>query len=168
MKELCQIVTSYLDDPHVDYALMVVGPWGSGKTFYWRNVLEPEIKKRLVQSTRKPQRVAYVSLYGLMQPEDIDREILFALHPTLGSRGAKVVGSVAQLGLKFFGVETEGAKLDIADWTRFDDVVLCFDDLERCSIPVADVLGYINRYVEHKLVKTVLLCNEDAIRADDR
>ena len=41
--------------------------------------------------------------------------------------------------------------------------MLCFDDLERASIPIREMMGYINQYVEHKRVKTLILCNEDAI-----
>src|SRR5205085_1009355 len=44
----------------------------------------------------------------------------------------------------------------------------CFDDLERSTIPIKDMLGYINQYVEHKNVKTFILCSEKAMSPDEK
>jgi hypothetical protein len=38
--------------------------------------------------------------------------------------------------------------------------LLVFDDLERCKMPISDVLGYINAFVEHDGLKVVILANE--------
>jgi len=77
-----------------------------GKWKNVQNVAEPQIKRRTVAvgDKKKPQRVAYLSLYGVRIPEDIDREILFALHPELTSKAANVVGSVLHLAMKVGGV----------------------------------------------------------------
>ena len=40
---------------------------------------------------------------------------------------------------------------------------MIFDDLERCHIPVNDVLGYINQFVEHHGHKAIIIANEDEI-----
>jgi hypothetical protein len=40
---------------------------------------------------------------------------------------------------------------------------LIFDDLERCSIPITDLLGYINQYVENYGLKVILVANETEI-----
>ncbi len=44
------------------------------------------------------------------------------------------------------------------------DSLLIFDDLERCSIPIAETLGYINAFVEHEGYKAILLGNEVELR----
>ena len=38
--------------------------------------------------------------------------------------------------------------------------MLCFDDLERANVDVVDILGYINNFVEHDHIKTIIICNE--------
>lgn len=38
--------------------------------------------------------------------------------------------------------------------------MLCFDDLERANVDVIDILGYINNFVEHDHIKTIIICNE--------
>lgn len=42
--------------------------------------------------------------------------------------------------------------------------VLVFDDFERCSIDVIDLLGAINEYCENKKIKTIVVCDEDHIK----
>ena len=42
----------------------------------------------------------------------------------------------------------------MAEW------LLCFDDLERANVDVIDILGYINNFVEHDHIKTIIICNE--------
>jgi hypothetical protein len=43
------------------------------------------------------------------------------------------------------------------------DCLIVFDDLERCSIPISDTLGYINSFVEHEKVKVIVIANEKDI-----
>lgn len=44
------------------------------------------------------------------------------------------------------------------------DSLLVFDDLERCSIPIAETPGYINAFVEHEGYKAIILANEVELR----
>ena len=60
----------------------------------------------------------------------------------------------------FFGVTQNGDKLDYSEFFSTDDKVLCFDDLERANVDVIDILGYINNFVEHDHIKTIIICNE--------
>ena len=60
----------------------------------------------------------------------------------------------------FFGVTQNGDKVDYSNFFSTDDKVLCFDDLERANVDVIDILGYINNFVEHDHIKTIIICNE--------
>ena len=60
----------------------------------------------------------------------------------------------------FFGVTKNGEKVDYEAFFSTDDKVLCFDDLERANVDVVDILGYINNFVEHDHIKTIIICNE--------
>lgn len=42
-------------------------------------------------------------------------------------------------------------------------MVICFDDLERCSIPINDLFGFINNLVEHCCCKVIILADEGNI-----
>ena len=67
---------------------------------------------------------------------------------------------LGQIWLTFFGVTQNGDRINYADFFSTDDKVLCFDDLERANVDVIDILGYINNFVEHDHIKTIIICNE--------
>ena len=60
----------------------------------------------------------------------------------------------------FFGVSQNGDKVDYSKFFSTEDKILCFDDLERANVDVIDILGYINNFVEHDHIKTIIICNE--------
>jgi len=51
-------------------------------------------------------------------------------------------------------------KVDFSKLFAIDNKILCFDDLERANVDVIDILGYINNFVEHDGIKTIVICNE--------
>lgn len=56
--------------------------------------------------------------------------------------------------------------LNLPEYLRdTNGLILIFDDLERCSMLIADVLGYINYFVEHDGRKVLLVCNEEVLLA---
>ena len=59
-----------------------------------------------------------------------------------------------------FGISKNGERFNYGDFFSTDDKVLCFDDLERANVDVIDILGYINNFVEHDHIKTIIICNE--------
>ena len=81
----------------------------------------------------------------------------------MNSKGQETIPEYAKTGIdmaNFFGVTQNGNKLDYAEFFATDDKVLCFDDLERANVDVIDILGYINNFVEHDHIKTIIICNE--------
>ncbi len=167
----------YYCDPEnkFDFALMLKGAWGAGKT----RLIEDFLRER-GQAFPAPKDL-YISLYGITTFQQIEEELFRQLHPLLGSKGAKIAAAVGKGLLKTtFKVDISGLdglslnsalpEINLKDFVVSPEKsLLVFDDLERCSIPVADVLGYINAFVEHEHLKVVILANEDEIlkRTDD-
>ena len=50
------------------------------------------------------------------------------------------------------------------DLLNTKDYILIFDDLERCSINIINLLGYINFFVEHQSYKVILIANEKELK----
>src|SRR5664279_6493667 len=65
LSDLTNAIFRYLEAPNTDYALMINGEWGSGKTFFWRTSIEDRL-------TKQERKVLYVSLYGVTTAADID------------------------------------------------------------------------------------------------
>jgi Cdc6-like AAA superfamily ATPase len=153
-------LTYYLGLPHSpDFAVLVSGPWGVGKTFLVKRFLAKHFEDQ------KDQYV-YVSLYGLSTLEEIDDALLQAIFPRMTGTAAKVIGRVAKSALKI--VKVDASEFDIRDFlNKFDAKVYVFDDLERFEGTINKVLGYINQFVEHGGAKVTLIANEQEISVDN-
>lgn len=63
-QQIKEEVLRYLKDESYQYAILIDGEWGSGKTYFVNNILTKEIKKQ-EEKTEKPRSVKYISLYEL-------------------------------------------------------------------------------------------------------
>lgn len=148
-----------------EYAVMIKGVWGSGKTHF------------IEDYKTEPSRALYVSLNGMSSTAEIEQEFFRQLHPILSNPKLKLAAKLIQGAIKTtINVDINGdgkldgnaqASLPDIDITKYtsgpDGVFIIFDDLERCQIPIKSILGYINYFVEHAGCKVVILADEDVI-----
>ena len=169
MEELVESILDYVRADYTDYAIMINGEWGSGKTYFWNNQVKNKIES-LNLNGRKYTTI-YMSLYGISNLEDISKKIFIETTQLMDKNLKKYMDTheqysmpeYAKTGLNmanFFGVTQNGDKIDYGSFFSTDDKVLCFDDLERANVDVIDILGYINNFVEHDHIKTIIICNE--------
>ena len=169
MEDLVESILDYIRAEYTDYAIMINGEWGSGKTYFWNHKIKPKIEA--MQVNGKKLTPIYMSLYGISNLEEISKKIFIEttqlmdknLKKFMGASGVGSIPEYAKTGLdmaNFFGVTQNGDRLDYAQFFSTDDKVLCFDDLERANVDVIDILGYINNFVEHDHIKTIIICNE--------
>lgn len=154
-------ITSYLDwyldieDP--EFAVMIKGEWGSGKSYF--------IKKYI--KTKKDKKFIFVSLNGLATTKEIDYQILCEVHPVFKN---KVVGPLLSIGSKVaaekFGLS---GTLDSIDSKQLVDINkekyrIIFDDFERhCFEKPHILMGYINSFVETNKRHVIVLSNEEIV-----
>ena len=169
MDELVDIILDYVRREYTDYAIMINGEWGSGKTYFWNNKIRPKIEN--MQLNGKRFTPIYMSLYGISNLEEISKKIFIEttqlmdknLKKFMDSNGVSSIPEYAKTGLdmaNLFGVSQLNEKIDYTKLFNVEDKILCFDDLERANVDVIDVLGYINNFVEHDHIKTIIICNE--------
>lgn len=165
------LTTRYCKLAAPEYAVLLNGSWGSGKTWFIKQILK-ELKN-------SEQKSFYVSLYGVKSIEEIENEFFRQLHPFLASKGMRLLGKVIKGGLNVSlrvdldnngKPESTGSigvpKDKIWELKIPDNSLLIFDDLERCSMSIADVLGYINQFVEHEELKVILIADESKINIE--
>lgn len=173
MKELNQIITDYLRAENTDYAIMIKGEWGYGKSYYLNNDLarlaegvpykklsnEDEHKFRLKRKDEVEYFVPYfISLYGLSSSDDFYSRVFAGINKW-ASNGW--FGAILSKGFEFAGVGISSKDYKLV--TRIpDNAVLVFDDLERVSdnVSINEVLGLLNSYIEHLRRKVIIVCNE--------
>ena len=140
-----------------------------GKTHFWNHKIKKKIESMQLNGRR--YTTIYMSLYGISNLEDISKKIFIEttqlmdknLRKYMDSNEQTTIPEYAKTGIdmaNFFGVTQSGNKVDYAEFFSTEDKVLCFDDLERANVDVIDILGYINNFVEHDHIKTIIICNE--------
>lgn len=169
MEDLVESILDYVRSDYTDYAIMINGEWGSGKTHFWNNKIRKKIES--LQLNGKRYTTIYMSLYGISNLEEISKKIFIEttqlmdknLRRFMDDNEQTTIPEYAKTGIdmaNFFGVTQNGDRVDYGEFFSTDDKVLCFDDLERANVDVIDILGYINNFVEHDHIKTIIICNE--------
>ena len=151
-------------------AVALVGTWGRGKTYLWRN---------LVATTRNPTRkkYSYVSLFGVNDLDDLrlaifQREIDAGPPPPDPSRWERlkkklhwrtVAETATQLENPWVGNLNKLYRT--ATFSRVRDRLICFDDFERKGkdLDLQQVLGLITFLCEERNCAVVLILNDSTM-----
>lgn len=184
MNNIEAVVRRYLSK-ETQYALQLVGPWGSGKTHFYKQTLQNIIKEATtLHNAKRNYHPVYVSLFGIQSVEQLQLKIFYDL---LYSRSAKATrtsprilrissklsklilsGLLAYQGFKP-GKEYPAEVTDLAkDLIDAKDLFICFDDLERKSsqLKVEDFTGYVNMLAEDQ-VKQLIICHEGGLDEEE-
>lgn len=172
-KHIKEFLNYYIGLPNPQYAVLLKGKWGSGKTHF--------INEYKNEMNKNKQKYIYVSLYGITSYDEIETKFLEAIHPTLYNKKTIFIGKIAKQLLKgTLKIDLDGderddgnASVKIPDFKPEDllntrDYILIFDDLERCSINIINLLGYINFFVEHQSYKVILIANEEELEKTEK
>jgi hypothetical protein len=157
------------------FAILLKGQWGCGKSWFIDKYQE-KIQKR------SGKKSLYISLYGINSFSQIEDALFEAVHPLLSSKQAKIAGKLMKgiLSKWVFKFDTEIGEdrnfnaqvpfrelfgVPLRDSMQDDSAynLLIFDDLERCSIELESLLGYINNFVQSEQLKVIIIANEEEI-----
>lgn len=173
----------YLLDKSYNYAILIDGEWGCGKTFFVQKILMPEIEKQEIKSAES-RKVKYVSLYGCKNIQDIQENIMLEFvdevkeiivnkfipfkirkNKKVSEVGSNFYSSSKRIGsllLDKYVSKDRGFEI-ASDWLKLNSYIFIFDDIERCDCPLNEVFGFINGLVEHEGVKVIFVANEKEI-----
>jgi len=172
-KHIEEYLNNYLSLENPEYAILLNGKWGSGKTHFIQSFMNDFQDENI--------KFIKISLFGLKNTNSIDEEIFQNLHPLLGSKYAKLTGNILKGAIKL-GVNLDWnndntkdgtANINLKEFNLLDffsdnkkskqEIVFIFDDLERTEINLKEILGYINYLVEQSNFKVIILANEEKI-----
>lgn len=177
-ENIVNFLNGYMMNPDPQYAVLLKGKWGCGKTHFINHWIDAYQKQEAEDKVLEP---VYVSLYGLSETKQITTAINRALYPILYGKAAKA----GKTFLKFMSAIV--LKCDV-DWDKDgnsdfsmdlgldalsifkseDEQVkkgnlLIFDDLERCDVPMKKLLGYLNFFVEQCNCHLIVIGDENKI-----
>ena len=188
MKHIETALNNYINQPDTDYAALISGEWGSGKTYFIKNTWKPTPKVG-----EEKFELINISLYGISNVKEISKIIFAEKNP----KTAKII----KYGGPLLKLISRG--LEVSDYLSFDldenskddkkitvkqdkindnigeilnsgtenlqskqsiknrNIILCFDDLERrdAALSLKQIVGYINNFVENG-IKVIVLANE--------
>lgn len=121
-----------------------------------------------------------ISLYGISNVESIQSAIYSAclekMTDKIGNHAVKnVLNHAALLGTtvlkgisSHFGVDTEVGSLStqIGDGVlslKKENIILIFDDIERCRVDIIELMGFLNNLCENSGYRIIVIANEDEI-----
>jgi hypothetical protein len=175
-----------LEDDNNGKTVMLSGAWGSGKTHFWQNGIEPELSKKLKKDNKA---CVYVSLYGKDNIEAIKNEILFKAYESIKDENklAKRAISAFGFGSRLLSVSVGGVrantsavgdavkgffeskKIDEAESFLADGGLIWLDDFERKSkhIDLNDLFGFIAQLAIDMNCKVVIILNSDVFEGEE-
>ena len=167
-----------LDNNHNGKTIMLSGAWGSGKTHFWQNEIEPPVKKVLEEDNRA---CVYVSLYGKESLKDIKSSVyLSANDENILSEGVRTFGVEALSAIKDsdFNVAKFVISLkNLKDTQKMNKGInrlknggiICFDDFERKSkdVDLNDLFGFISSLAFNLNCKVVIILNSDVFEGKE-
>ena len=170
-EEIIEIIVDYVNDDRISQAILIDGKWGTGKTFF----IEKKVCNTLVEKCKQYKSI-YISLYGIDNTQEILNEIYFELFKdrinklsdksgTIEkvSKFTSLISKVANAGAKVFNIEPQDLSEILNELVSCENIVIIFDDIERCDIEINKLLGFINNLTEHNKIKSILIANEEEI-----
>ncbi|MEG0758995.1 MAG: P-loop NTPase fold protein [Raoultibacter sp.] len=163
-EELRAALNNYVEDSGLKYAAMIDGEWGSGKTHF--------IKEYCAQKNGKLDngkiKAIYISLYSLSSVNELRQGIYGAVAKQYVVGKKLVSDTIANLFSKTSKKLLDKSLVDMLFYgNELADYIFVLDDLERSSISINEVLGFINNLTETIGAKVIVVANEKEINFVD-
>jgi hypothetical protein len=171
--------------------IMLSGKWGSGKTHFWKNKIEENLKKEKIPNN-------YISLYGKTSIQEIKNEVFLKIFEgmdifKIDDKSVNLAKNTANLIADFtktvsvFGVNLDLSKIVDKSFEKLEQVreeqkdektkallnsgaIICFDDFERKSkdIDLNDLFGFITNLTIEFKSKVVIILNDDVFEGEEK
>ena len=154
-------------------ALLIVGAWGSGKTYY----IDNEVFKKLGEGD-EPRQCIRVSLFGVKDTSEIPYRVFQSYMDARIKDKSNGVVKFDKVRDWVSGIVKSVPKLkDIVDLSPLftkgsaayslvpSSTIICFDDIERATetLDINEILGAVNELVENRHYKVLLIANKEYI-----
>lgn len=181
-------ISVYIKEEKSDYAVMLNGAWGSGKTYFVKNELIDYLQDRF------DRNLLYISLFGISNIDELYNNIALQV---LNIKTTETLEEDIKSGYSSYtnpkkenafernavtwwaGIINKGLKIitnnDIVNSVasviseiskreiNFNKYVFIFDDVERSTLGFDVLLGFFDQIVDQNGAKAILICNENKI-----
>jgi len=183
-ENIAHFLDEYMLNPDPQYAVMLTGRWGCGKTFFINNWLDTINIKGGDREEVIYLRPIYVSVFGMSSLAEVKTEIDRKVNPFYYSKTAKVLKTAAKFASKIvFKTDltvsrdikaTASGSLDVMSLfeSKSDEVsgtrFIVFDDIERSNIPIKLLLGFIHFFVDRCRFHVIIIGDDSKFKDNDK
>lgn len=153
--EFCE--NYFLTDVNPEYAVLLKGPWGCGKTHFIKSFENHMIETEYV----KENEILNISIFGVATIDELEDRIFELLHPIRSSDCGKIATTVMRKVIE------KGTNVDISEFPKksidpenLKKKLIIIDDIERSELSPTKLLGYLSTYIIDEGVRIILICNE--------
>lgn len=153
-------IERYIADSNPQYAILISGTWGTGKTFFIKQWITQYMNKCHEEVQTEDERILspiQVSLFGTSSIQDIYERVREALNPKLYKVfkwGTFVADKATKIitGCELFDDVDIPFEADMGIWKKSNKTskgchLLILDDLERSKVPIIEILGFIDMFL---------------------
>lgn len=171
--ELDQCIKNYIDTPKPDYAIMLSGAWGIGKTYYFQNLKNQNYKQiylSLAGHTDKNSiihqlKIEFISIVFGQSEKTIDKKLskIYKLFKSLIPSKYKIlkdtIEPISDLLSEYF--------IDKIIEDNKENLIIVLDDLERYKGEINEILAEIHNIIVTKGgLHIIYIANETEIEED--
>lgn len=143
-----------------EYAVMIKGEWGCGKTWFIKNFINKIIQDKKL----KKNEIVYISVYGVQNIEQLEMEFIKAIHPLLNNDAFSIVNAIAK-GITSGNFDIQKDANNVAkNRLKNSDLIkklIVIDDLERSDLEPNVILGYLSSLIIDNGIRVIIVANED-------
>lgn len=183
-ENIIKSITNYVNKKDSDYAILLDGVWGTGKTFFIKNIFPKEYQN----DTKKELNYIYMSAAGINDIEQFINYIYYSLtikklsttKPAYANiyNNKNIIKSLINLiPFNLIPIIGDNLKQSISDIStsiiketiNFSDIVIIIDDIERISdtINIEDFLYKVYDTFILNNLKVIFVCNEKEIYSNN-
>lgn len=183
-ENIIKSITNYVNKKDSDYAILLDGVWGTGKTFFIKNIFPKEYQN----DTKKELNYIYISAAGINDIEQFINYIYYSLtikklsttKPAYANiyNNKNIIKSLINLiPFNLIPIIGDNLKQSISDIStsiiketiNFSDIVIIIDDIERISdtIDIEDFLYKVYDTFILNNLKVIFVCNEKEIYSNN-
>lgn len=160
-------ISVYIQEEKSDYAVMLNGAWGSGKTYFVKNELIDYLQEKF------DRNVLYISLFGISNIDELYNNIALQVlnikatetldkkiklnNPSYNNSNKKTIFERSKISL-WTGILNKGLKIipdnNVINFVvsevnkniiSFNKYIFIFDDLERSTLNFNVLLGFLTK-----------------------
>lgn len=181
-ENIVNILEQYVKDLNPQYAILLSGSWGCGKTYFidaWcakyiesvSNIINKNEGEKFISPIK-------VSLFGTSSISDIYERIKEALNPKffkITKLGGKLISAASKAFLN--GDLLEGSEVPIetnlAIWNGLNKDaegcrLLILDDLERSRVPIVEILGLVDMFLNLYDFHVIIIGDEEHLKTTEK